>query len=518
MHNNYYFLKQLSSALSRRVAGGFIAECFSQQKDELVVRFETGKDTLYLRASLLPTFTCLSFSDDYQRTRKNSVDLFGSFIGVPIVNVHQYLEERAFAIIFSNEAKLLFKMHGNKANVIEIKDDQVVHLFRSSLVADSTINPLALDRHIDWSYEAFQRQTDPKTAYFTLGKVPWVYLREKEFESLGAGQQWHLLSEVKRLLDNAGTFYLTRLRGQLTLSLLPVGEILETHDDPLEAVTRFCQQSYQEQAFTRELLGVRAQLTRRIKSTEQYLHKAEARLNELKHDSHFKQWADLLMANLHNIPAGAQSASVADFYHDQRVIDIPLKPTLSAQQNAALYYGKAKKQHLEVEHLQGTITTKTTALLTLQRDMEALESVGNLRALRAWLKQDKKAERKDPGEKALPFHDYAFNTFKILVGKNAQANDLLTLKHTYKDDLWLHAKDVAGSHVVIKYQAGKPFPKDVIERAAQLAAFYSKRKNDTLCPVTVTPKKFVRKRKGDPPGAVVVEREEVILVEPRGFD
>jgi predicted ribosome quality control (RQC) complex YloA/Tae2 family protein len=74
---------------------------------------------------------------------------------------------------------------------------------------------------------------------------------------------------------------------------------------------------------------------------------------------------------------------------------------------------------------------------------------------------------------------------------------------------------VAGSHVLLKYQAGKNFPKEVIERAAQLAAYYSKRKNESLCPVVVTPRKFVRKRKGDLPGAVVVDREDVIMVEPK---
>jgi predicted ribosome quality control (RQC) complex YloA/Tae2 family protein len=105
--------------------------------------------------------------------------------------------------------------------------------------------------------------------------------------------------------------------------------------------------------------------------------------------------------------------------------------------------------------------------------------------------------------------------YKIWIGKNAQHNDTLTLKYSFKEDLWLHAKDVPGSHVLVKYQSGKKFPKEVIERAAQLAAYNSKRKTDSLCPVAFTPKKHVRKRKGDPAGAVVVEREEVILVEPR---
>ena len=98
-----------------------------------------------------------------------------------------------------------------------------------------------------------------------------------------------------------------------------------------------------------------------------------------------------------------------------------------------------------------------------------------------------------------------------MVGKSAKNNDLLTQKYTYKEDLWLHAKDVAGSHVVVKYQAGKTFPETVIEKAAQLAGWYSKRKNDSLCPVLYTPKKFVRKPKGAEPGEVIVEREKVIL-------
>ncbi|HLT71447.1 MAG TPA: NFACT RNA binding domain-containing protein, partial [Cyclobacteriaceae bacterium] len=99
---------------------------------------------------------------------------------------------------------------------------------------------------------------------------------------------------------------------------------------------------------------------------------------------------------------------------------------------------------------------------------------------------------------------------------SAQANDQLLQKYSSKDDLWLHARDVSGSHVIVKHQAGKKFPGAVIERAAQLAAFHSKRKNESLCPVILTPRKYVRKRKGDPAGTVVVDREEVIMVVPAG--
>ena len=75
-------------------------------------------------------------------------------------------------------------------------------------------------------------------------------------------------------------------------------------------------------------------------------------------------------------------------------------------------------------------------------------------------------------------------------------------------------KDAPGSHIIIKYQSGKKFPKEIIEQAARIAAYHSKRKSESLVPVSYTPRKFVRKRKGDPVGMVVVEKEQVILVEP----
>jgi predicted ribosome quality control (RQC) complex YloA/Tae2 family protein len=128
--------------------------------------------------------------------------------------------------------------------------------------------------------------------------------------------------------------------------------------------------------------------------------------------------------------------------------------------------------------------------------------------------------QKQDEEKAIKenlFKKFVYKGFEIWVGKNAKNNDLLTQKYAYKEDLWLHAKDVSGSHVIIKYQAGKTFPSDVIEKAASLAGYYSKRSTDSLCPVIVTPKKFVRKTKDLAQGQVIVEKEDIIMVVPEKF-
>ena len=117
--------------------------------------------------------------------------------------------------------------------------------------------------------------------------------------------------------------------------------------------------------------------------------------------------------------------------------------------------------------------------------------------------------------KSVPFKEFIIGGYTIYVGNNAKQNDLLTLKYAKKNDLFFHAKDVSGSHVILKQKSGTNVPEYVLEATASLAAYYSKRKTDTLCPVGYTEKKYVRKPKGSPPGLVLVEREKVLLVPPK---
>ena len=79
----------------------------------------------------------------------------------------------------------------------------------------------------------------------------------------------------------------------------------------------------------------------------------------------------------------------------------------------------------------------------------------------------------------------------------------------------MHARDVSGSHVIVRNPSKETIPSPVLERAAELAAYYSKRRSDTLCPVIHTPRKYIRKPKGLAPGAVKVDKERVIMVVPK---
>ena len=180
---------------------------------------------------------------------------------------------------------------------------------------------------------------------------------------------------------------------------------------------------------------------------------------------------------------------------------------LSPQLNAEKYYKKAKNQQIEVDTLKRSIAHRKLQIKEFEMQREDLDQITSLKQLQ------KQAKIKSiPTE--YPYHLVNFMDYEILVGKNAVKNEKLTFHFAKKDDLFLHAKDSPGSHVIIKRKSNQNFPQNVIEKAASFAAFYSKNKSVAFCRVLYTPKKYVRKAKEAPAGTVIVEREKVILVKP----
>ncbi|NMB80299.1 MAG: DUF814 domain-containing protein [Ignavibacteria bacterium] len=107
------------------------------------------------------------------------------------------------------------------------------------------------------------------------------------------------------------------------------------------------------------------------------------------------------------------------------------------------------------------------------------------------------------------------NKYHLYVGKNSKNNDELKTRFAKQNDLWFHARSVSGSHVVLRIENTKePVPKNIIKKAASVAAYYSKAKTSKLASVSYTFKKYVTKRKDLEPGQVILLREQVILVPP----
>ncbi len=515
MHNNYYLLRQLTVALERRLQDAIVTECFSQNKDELIITFDTPGGHFFIKATLAPEFSCLSFPENFERARRNSVTIFESLVGLRCMGIYQYDNERSFHLDFEHDTKVLFKMHGNRSNVLLMRDGKITSLFRTRLRADLTLIPSQLDRHIDWSYEYFvEHRHAPREVYVTFGKIVWRYLEERNFSSLPVEAQWKEFLAVRTQLEQ-GVFYVTMIDGAPFLSLIPYGEIAATFRDPVAALNSFYRSFMQLGAFVAEKKRLLTGLEQQLARLDGWLEDSRRRLEAVRRDDRYRSWADIIMANLDKISAGASAVILEDFYHDNAPIEIKLNPGLSAQKNAEVYYRKARNQSIDASHLTRLIEDRESQRAAMESARMQASEAKDLKAVRRLSGAPSVSSRKKEGG-TLPYIEHQLMGYRILVGRNAQANDQLLQQFTSKDDLWLHARDVSGSHVIVKHQAGKKFPTPVIERAAQLAAFHSKRKNESLCPVIVTPRKYVRKRKGDPAGVVAVDREEVIMVAPAG--
>lgn len=513
MHNNYFFLRQLTPALEQALLQFTVATCFSQEKDELVIGLTNGSHDFFIKAQLSAHFTALSFPNSFNRARANSVDLFAPIIGQKVLAVVQLPNERGFYLQLESNLALLFKMFGNRSNIILFEADTAIIIFQKKLQKDLSLVLSQMGRELVVTKALFLASPDRlSTFYPTLGDVPKTYLEQLGYAAVLPEEQWQLLQEViGRLLTP--TYYLTQINGRTRLSLLPLGQIKQSFADPILALQEFVRVYLSETYFEENYAALHQQLTKRLTGSQKYLEDLEIKILELEYDSSFSQTADLIMANLTNIRPGTTQVTVFDFYQNKpREIKLPEKE--SPQKYAERLYKKNKNRQIELRYLAKRLEIKNTEIAQLQEWLETLNNLQTNRELKAFLKMHPTLVVNPKTETQSLFKTFITGGFKILVGKNAKNNDLLTQKHSYKEDLWLHAKDVAGSHVLIKYQAGKPFPEPVIEKAAQLAAWYSKRKNDSLCPVLYTPKKYVRKPKGAEPGAVVVEREKVILVKP----
>ncbi len=541
MQNNYYFIRALSSELSKQIIGLEIATIFSQNKDELVIGLidnNNPETEFWIRATFTPELTTLSFPQSFARAKRNSIDLFDSIIGKKITSIRQFNNERAFGIELEEDYTLLFKLFGNRSNIIlfsqnENNKQEVEAIFQHKLQADWEIVYDDLDRSLEQEKEDFIDNGIKKT-FPTFGKDVIKYLDNKvegKIESTENKENyWQETEKLINYFDEIENldFYVFLKKDEVKLFIINPNEIfpkednvqiLHKTDNAIEACNLFYLEFSKRYYLLKEKNAALKAIEKRHRQTQNYIDKTLKNIEKVENKMRYEEFGHILMANLHAVEPRSKSVELFDFYTNEQ-ITIPLKDNLSAQKNAELFYRKGKNQKLEIDNLYQNLEKKEEQLRLFESQLEETNNFESLKEMRKFLKENKikvtNLQENEPDE--LPFKVFEYQDFQILVGKNSKNNDLLTQKFAYKEDLWLHARGVAGSHVVIKYRAGKPFPKSVIEKAAQLAAYYSKRKTDSLCPVIVTPKKYVRKPKGAALGAVVVEREDVVMVEPKGFE
>ena len=233
-------------------------------------------------------------------------------------------------------------------------------------------------------------------------------------------------------------------------------------------------------------------------------------------------YGELLTANLHSLKSGTDTAAVDNYYADPvERIAIPLDRQLTPGENAQRYYKKYQKlkaardmaivqreQTLsELNYLEGQLDnlTKCTAENELSELIEELKDQG-------YIKRDKGGKKKMKLAASKPMHFVSSTGADISVGKNNRQNDELTLRFASPNDIWMHTKNIPGSHVIVKGASEQDTA--TMTEAALLAAYYSRARGSENVAVDYTPRKYVKKPAGAKPGMVIYTTNKTAYVTP----
>ena len=235
-----------------------------------------------------------------------------------------------------------------------------------------------------------------------------------------------------------------------------------------------------------------------------------------------RQLGDIVTANIHRIQKGQTVLQAEDFYDEEmKVIDIPISPILSPQQNAAKFYKDYTRMKNAEKELTRQIAIGEEELSYLRSVLDELNRAGSeqeLEEIRAELSaggyvKAESGKKRMRQSKSAPMRFESTDGFSIYVGRNNRQNDELTFKMARKDDIWLHASKVHGSHVIIAC-AGRPVPDDTVTQAAQLAAYYAESTGGQNIAVDVTPVKQVKKTPNGKPGMVIYHTYRTVIANP----
>jgi predicted ribosome quality control (RQC) complex YloA/Tae2 family protein len=261
-----------------------------------------------------------------------------------------------------------------------------------------------------------------------------------------------------------------------------------------------------------------AAVARRLDALGQKLHRLDQeRAGADEEAVRLRTRADLLLSQLHLVPRGAAHVQLQDFAGGST--ELELDPALSAAENASRMYEAARRRGRAAARVPGLLKAAEAERQRLERlasriregtaapaDVERLAG-----RLAGGLSAPGRADRKP-----LPYREYRTSGgLEVRVGKGSRANDELTFRHSSPNDIWLHARDVAGAHVILRWPRAdaNPAAGDIVE-AAVLAALFSRARTSHTVPVDWTRRKYVRKPRKAPPGAVVPERVRTVFVQP----
>jgi predicted ribosome quality control (RQC) complex YloA/Tae2 family protein len=254
---------------------------------------------------------------------------------------------------------------------------------------------------------------------------------------------------------------------------------------------------------------------------EKKITKLRETIIEAEEAQKYQLFGELLTANIYRIEKGMEHIEVVNYYDENgATVEIPLAPLKTPSENAQKYftkYQKAKnalsivkdqiiKAETEVAYFDSLLQQVETALARdIAEIREELIEEGYLKA------RKKKQSKKNQSQKPILDCFFASDGTEIIIGKNNKQNDYLTNRFAARDEIWLHTKDIPGSHVVIRSR--QPKEKTILE-AAIIAAYFSKARDSSSVPVDFTPVRHVKKPSGAKPGFVIYDNQQTVFVTP----
>lgn len=259
------------------------------------------------------------------------------------------------------------------------------------------------------------------------------------------------------------------------------------------------------------LLG---RLERHVDGLRQRLASLEQQESDVPDPDTLQHTGDLLLARFHEVPQGAASVELLDF--EGQPVHVELDPRRSPDENARDYYDRAGKARRARERLPRLIDTARGQWQSACDLLERARS-GEVDAdeVQAALPSERLLSGAGDDAPTLPYRRYrSSGGLEIRVGRGSKRNDDLTFRHSAPDDIWLHARHTAGAHVILRWNGEGSPPQRDLHEAGMLAALNSKARTSGSVPVDWTRRKYVRKPRKAPAGAVIPERVKTVFVTP----
>ncbi|HFV0223696.1 TPA: NFACT family protein [Streptococcus agalactiae] len=534
-----FFLHHLTNELQEQIEKGRIQKVNQPFDHELVLTIRNNRRNYKLLLSAHPVFGRIQTTEANFQNPQNpntfTMIMRKYLQGAVIETIQQIENDRILEIVVSNKneigdhikATLVVEIMGKHSNIILI--DKNEHKIIESI------------KHVGFSQNSY-RTILPGSTYIAPPKTkainPFDISDQTLFELLqtndlspknlqqlfqGLGRDTalelsHCLKDNK--LNDFRQFFSREYYPSLTEKSFSAVQFSSSHET-FQSLGQLLDYYYQEKAEKDRIAQQASDLIHRVQSElEKNIKKLAKQQDELlatENAEEFRQKGELLTTYLSIVPNN-QDIVVLDNYYTNQTIEISLDRALTPNQNAQRYFKKYQKLKEAVKHLKGIISdTKNT--ITYLESVEtslnhaSMEDINDIReelVETGFIKRrahDKQHKRKKPEQ-------YLASDGKtiIMVGRNNLQNDELTFKMARKGELWFHAKDIPGSHVLIRDNLN---PSDEVKTdAAELAAYYSKARLSNLVQVDMIEAKKLNKPSGTKPGFVNYTGQKTLRVTP----